>query len=244
MCGRYTLFIATEQIYRYFGIANPPPEVTDTDLKPSWNIAPQTMQPVIRLNLLTWQREMVLMRWGLVPFFSKEPTHSYSTINARTETILDKPIFREPMRKRRCLVPVNSYFEWQITNPDTKKKQPWAIGLASCEPFGLAGIWDHWESKDRTIQLETFAIVTCKPNALLRPLHDRMPVLIHPEDYDRWLDPGDPRNPPMDLLKPFPDALMKIWRVRPDVGSTRNNRSDLIEPFDPPADPGEPPMLF
>jgi hypothetical protein len=92
------------------------------------------MQPVIRLNLYTWQREMVLMRWGLVPFFSKEPTHSYSTINARAESILGKPIFREPMRKRRCLVPVNSYFEWQTTDPDTKKKQPWAIGLASGEP--------------------------------------------------------------------------------------------------------------
>lgn len=232
MCGRYTLFIATEQIYRYFGIANPPPEVTDTDLKPSWNVAPQTMQPVIRQNPHTSEREMVLMRWGLVPFFSKQPVHSYSTINARAETILDKPIFREPMRRRRCLVPVNSYFEWQVIDPDTKKKRPWAIGLASGEPFGLAGIWDHWENQDRTIELETFAIITCEPNALLRPLHDRMPVLIHPDDYQRWLEPGDPNNPPMDLLRPFPDALMHIWRVKPAVGNTRNNRPDLIDPID------------
>jgi putative SOS response-associated peptidase YedK len=156
------------------------------------------------------------------------------------------------MRRRRCLVPVNSYFEWQVTDPDNKKKQPWAIGLASGEPFGLAGIWDHWENKDCTIQLETFAIITCEPNILLRPLHDRMPVLIHPEDFDRWLEPGDPKNPPMDLLKPFPDAFMKIWRVKPAVGNTRNNRPDLIDPIEPEnpdkpddtVDPGDQPSLF
>jgi putative SOS response-associated peptidase YedK len=103
---------------------------------------------------------------------------------------------------------------------------------------------DHWENKPPTIVLETHAIVTCEPNALLRPLHDRMPVILHPDDYDRWLDPGDPRNPPMDLLKPFHEALMKIWRVKPDVGNTRNNRPDLLDPFDPQDDASQPPTLF
>ena len=92
--------------------------------------------------------------------------------------------------------------------------------------------------------LETYAIVTCVPNTLTRPLHDRMPVILHPDDYDRWLEPGDPKNPPVDLLKPYPDELMKAWRVKNDVGNPRNNRPDLIGPFDPPADPGDKPSLF
>lgn len=108
MCGRYTRFAATELIYSHFGIPMPSLEAPTAHAPPSWNVAPQSWQPVIRRNLMTWQREMVLMRWGLVPFWSKEPTHSFSTINARAEDILTKPAFREPLRKRRCLVPIDS----------------------------------------------------------------------------------------------------------------------------------------
>jgi putative SOS response-associated peptidase YedK len=154
MCGRYTRFAATELIYKHFGIPAPSPEAPTADAPPSWNVAPQSWQPVIRLNPITWQREMVLMRWGLVPYWCKEPTHSFSTINARAEEILTKPAFREPIRRRRCLVPINSYFEWQVIDPKTKKKQPWAIGLESGEPFAVAGIWDHWENKPPTMVLE------------------------------------------------------------------------------------------
>jgi putative SOS response-associated peptidase YedK len=244
MCGRYTRFAATELIYKHFGIPMPSPEAPTTEAPPSWNVAPQSWQPVIRLNPITWQREMVLMRWGLVPYWSKEPTHSFSTINARAEDILSKPVFREPMRRRRCLVPIDNYFEWQVLDPKTKKKQPWAIGLQSGEPFALAGIWDHWENNPPTIVLETYAVVTCEPSPSLRSLHDRMPVIVHPDDYSRWLEPGNPNNPPMDLLKPYPDELIKAWRVKPDVGNTRNDRPDLIDPYDPPSDPEPPPMLF
>lgn len=240
MCGRYARFIATEEIYTHFRVPRPKPEEV-TGIFPSWNVAPQSYQPVIRLSPITRQRDIVLMRWGLVPFFSKSPTHSYSTINARAEDILQKPVFREPMRRRRCLVPINNYFEWQIPDPDKpKKKQAWAIGLVSDEPFAVAGIWDRWEDPNSDLWLETYAIVTCAASPSIRHLHNRMPVIIPKQEHDRWLEPGDPKNPPIDLLVPFPDNLIKAWRIKPDVGNVRNDRPDLIDPIEP----EEPPMLF
>ncbi len=244
MCGRYTRFAATELIYKHFGIRLPRPESPSADPPPSWNVAPQTMQPVIRLNPDTGEREMVLMRWGLVPFFAQSPVFNYSTINARAETLLTKPAFREPFRRRRCLVPINSYFEWQALDPKKKTKQVWAIGLKSGEAFALGGIWERWVSKDKQVELESYSIVTTEPNEMLAPLHDRMPLILAPHDYPRWLEPGDPQRPPVDLLRPFDADLMKIWRVKPDVGNVRNNRPDLIDPFDPPTDPSNPPLPF
>lgn len=239
MCGRYTRFAATEVIYRHFGIRGP-----HTDLQeaaPSWNVAPQSMQPVIRLIPETGAREMVLMRWGLVPYFAESPTFNFSTINARAETLLTKPAFREPFRRRRCLVPVNSYYEWQALDAKRKKKVTWAIGLKTEGPFALGGVWDRWVSRDKRVQLESYSIITVEPNELLTFMHDRMPRLIDPRDYDRWLDPGDPQRPPLDLLRPYDDELMKVWRVKPDVGNVRNDRPDLIDPIEPPEDP---PSLF
>lgn len=190
------------------------------------------MQPVIRPNPDTGEREMVLMRWGLVPFFSNSPVFSYSTINARAETLLSKATFREPFRRRRCLVPVNSYYEWQVI--DSKNtKQAWAIGLKSEEPFALGGIWDRWVSPDRQVELESYSIITVEPNELLASMHDRMPLMIAPRDYERWLEPGDPQRPPIDLLRSYDEDLMKVWRVKLDVGNVRNNRPDLIDPIEP-----------
>ncbi|MGA2218481.1 MAG: SOS response-associated peptidase [Terracidiphilus sp.] len=249
MCGRYTRFAATELIYRYFGIKPPRPEPPTAELAPSWNVAPQTMQPVVRLNPDTGEREMVLMRWGLVPFFAVSPVFSYSTINARAETLLTKPVFREAFRRRRCLIPVNSYYEWQVNDPKKKTRQTWAIGLKTEEPFALGGIWDRWVSPDKQVELHSYSIITVEPNELLAPMHDRMPLMIAPRDYERWLEPGDPQRPPVDLLRPFDAELMKTWPVKPDVGNVRNNRPDLIDPIDPinpgdPVDPDDSPRLF
>jgi putative SOS response-associated peptidase YedK len=241
MCGRYTRFAATEEIYRHFGVSSSHSVSQGPELAPSWNVAPQTTQPVIRLNPDTGEREMVLMRWGLVPFFAENPTFNYSTINARAETLLTKPAFKEPFRRRRCLVPVNSYYEWQALDPKGKKKVTWAIGLQNEGPFALGGIWDRWVSPDKQVQLESYSVITVVPNELLRFMHDRMPLIIDPRDYTRWLDPGDPERPPVDLLRPYDDELMRIWRVKPDVGNVRNDRPDLIDPIEP---PDEPPTLF
>jgi len=243
MCGRYARFAATEMIYRYFRIPMPQPEPPN-EVVPSWNVTPQTMQPVIRRDPEGGRREMVLMRWGLVPFFAKSPVFNYSTINAKAETLLQLPSYREPFRRRRCLVPVNSYYEWQEI--DKRTKRTWAIGLKSGEPFALGGIWDRWVSPDKHTELESYSIVTVEPNELLAPLHKRMPLLIAPRDYERWLDPGDPQRPPVDLLRPYDADLMKIWRVKPDVGNVKNNRPDLIDPLDrnEPDGPGDSPGLF
>jgi putative SOS response-associated peptidase YedK len=186
------------------------------------------------------------MRWGLVPHFAKSPVFSYSTINAKAETLLTKPTFHEPFRRRRCLVPVNCYFEWQALDPKKKKKVTWAIGLKTEEPFALGGIWDRWVSPETGVALESYSVVTTEPNELLAPLHDRMPLIIPKRDEQRWLEPGDPQRPPVDLLRPFDSELMKIWRVKPDVGNVKNDRPDLINPIEPdePSKPDEPPMLF
>jgi putative SOS response-associated peptidase YedK len=137
------------------------------------------------------------------------------------------------------LVPVNNYFEWQVVDPKSRKKQAWAIGLKTEELFALGGVWDLWKNP-LGVRLESYAVVTTETNELLASLHDRMPLIIGPQDYDRWLDLGDSQRPPVDLLRPFDSDLMKIWRVKPDVGNVRNNRPDLIDP----AEPDDPPMLF
>jgi putative SOS response-associated peptidase YedK len=239
MCGRYARFAAVEMICRHFGVEIPPAAPPD-NLLPSWNVAPQTMQPVIRLDRDTGRREIVLMLWGLVPSFAKSPVFNFSTVNAKAETLLTKPTFREPFRKRRCLVPVDNYFEWQVTGPRKKTKQTWAVGLKTEKPFALGGIWDRWVSPDQRTVLESYSIVTTETNELLAPLHDRMPLIIAKRDEQRWLERGDPQRPPIDLLRPFDSEWMKCWRVKPDVGNVRNNRPDLIDPYEPPPDPEEP----
>jgi putative SOS response-associated peptidase YedK len=126
---------------------------------------------------------------------------------------------REPFRQRRCLVTVNNYFEWQVLDPRSKKKQAWAIGLKTEGPFALGGIWDVWKSQDG-VRSESYAVVTTETNELLASLHDRMPLIIALRDYNRWLEPGDPQRPPVDLLRPFDAELVKMWPVKPDVGTS------------------------
>jgi putative SOS response-associated peptidase YedK len=181
------------------------------------------------------------MRLGLVPYWSKTPAPNSDTVNAKAETILQKHSYREPIRKRRCIVPINNYFEWQKIDPnDRKKKVAWAIGLENGKPFGLAAIRDRWEAKDSDLFLEIFSIITCVPNDKLKPFYERMPVILRPEDYDRWLEPGDPQNPPLDLLVPFPSELTKAWRIKRDVGNADVNRPDLVDPNDPTSEPPDP----
>lgn len=133
-----------------------------------------------------------------------------------------------------------------MLDPKKKTKQTWAIGLKTDEPFALGGIWDRWVSPDKQVEVESYSIITVEPNELLAPLHDRMPLLIAPRDYERWLELGDPQRPPVDLLRPYDADLMKIWRVKPDVGKVGNNRPDLIDPIEPsePDQPDDSPRLF
>ena len=191
----------------------------------SYNIAPQSVQPVVRLNPGSGSREFALQRWGLVPFWAKDAKLGYSTFNARAEEVARKPAFSEALKKRRCLVPADAFYEWQQI--DAKTKQPFAIALKSGEPCAFAGLWESWQPPEGP-PLETFTILTTSPNEIMKPIHNRMPVILEPGDYARWLAPGDPARPPVDLLRPFPAEKMHAWPISSRVGNVRNNDAELL----------------
>ena len=200
---------------------------------PSYNVAPQSTQPVVRLNTDTGKPEFALMRWGLVPYWAKDPKIGYTTINARAEEVAEKPLYREAVKKRRCLVPADAFYEWQKLSG--KAKQPFAFGLKNGEPYAFAGLWERWKPKEGE-PLETFTILTTDPNELAERVHDRMPVILEPHDYRRWIEPGDPARLPIDLLRPFPAEKMRSWPVSDRVGNVRNDDAELLndrEPEDP-----------
>jgi len=227
MCGRFARKSTQQVLADWFGV-----ELEDMPwFAPTYNAAPQSVQPVVRLGGDSGSREFALLRWGLVPFWAKDSKPGYSTFNARSEEVAGKPAYREALKKRRCLVPADAFYEWQRLGPKTK--HPFAIGLKSGQPCAFAGLWDRWEPKDGE-PLETFTILTTDPNAVMEPIHNRMPVILEPRDYDRWLEPGDPARPPADLLRPFPAEQMCAWPVSDRVGNVRNNDPRLLEPWLPP----------
>lgn len=224
MCGRFARRSTQEVLADWFGV--------DLEEMPgfatSYNVAPQSVQPVVRLSRDTKRREFALLRWGLVPFWARDAKIGYSTINARAEDVAAKPAFREAFKKRRCLVPVDAFYEWHRLSG--KIRETYAFALKSGEPCALAGLWEHWRPKEGE-PLESFTILTTDPNELMEPVHNRMPVILEPRDYDRWLDPGDPARPPVDLLRPFQADKMTAWRVGGGVGSVRNDDPSLLEPM-------------
>jgi putative SOS response-associated peptidase YedK len=204
-------------------------EIDDSQLAPSYNVAPQSFQPVVRLNAETGMRELTVMRWGLVPFWSQDGKASFSTINAKSETIATSPAFREAWKQRRCLVPADWFYEWQKINEKTK--QPFAIATKDDTMFAFAGLFETWRDKATGRKLRTYTILTTDPNELMEPIHNRMPVILHRRDYERWLAPTEPAQLPVDLLRPYPAEEMKAWKVGKAVGNTRNNDPSLIEPL-------------
>ena len=218
MCGRFIRKSVLEELARYFGVS-----IEDAPFfAPSYNVAPQSFQPVVRLRQGAGAREIALMRWGLVPFWAKDLKIGYSTINARSEEVAGKPAFREALKRRRCLVPADGFYEWQRI--DEKTKQPFAIALKSGEPCAFAGLWERWEAGEGPT-LESFTILTTGPNELMQPIHNRMPVILEPGDYGRWLEAADTA----ELLKPYPAEKMRAWPVGSRVGNVRNNDAGLME---------------
>jgi putative SOS response-associated peptidase YedK len=226
MCGRYFRRSDKQQIAEAFRLGLP----TTFEILPSFNVAPQTFQPVARLSSETGERELVPMRWGLVPFWAKESKVAFSTINAKSETLSTSPAFREAFKRRRCLIPLDGFYEWQPLSP--KLKQPYAVGLTSGALFAVAGLWDRWKDKATGLYLETFTIITTDPNPLMEPFHNRMPVIVRPGDYERWLAPADPARLPVDLLRPYPEEEMQAWKVASAVGNVRNDSQELIAPLE------------
>lgn len=228
MCGRYGRRADKQRIAEWMQTHNTN-VFDDSYFAPSYNVAPQSLQPVVRLDSATGHRELTVMRWGLVPFWAKDSKIGYSTINAKSETVTSSPAFREAMKRRRCLVPAEWFYEWQKI--DAKTKQPYAIGLRDGSLFAFAGLWETWRDRTKAQVLETYTVLTTDPNEIMEPIHNRMPVILTPKDYQRWLAPGEPTHLPTDLLRPYPAEEMKAWKVGSAVGNVRNNATELIAPI-------------
>jgi putative SOS response-associated peptidase YedK len=227
MCGRYVRKADKQKIAEAFKAhAN----LDSLTLAPEdFNVAPSTFQPIIRQSREDTSRELVLMRWGLIPFFTKQlsDVKGISTINAKAETIQNSPTWREPFKKRRCLVPATAFYEWKKL--DAKTRQPYAITLPDTPLFAFAGLWDGWKDPQGN-WLQSFTIVTTEANELMSSIHTRMPVILHPRDYDRWLTRDLTRQPPVDLLRPYESEAMRMTEANPLVGNVRNNGPEMLLP--------------
>ena len=222
MCGRFARRSTQEVLADWFGVA-----LEEMPwFEPTFNAAPQSTQPVVRLNRDSGGREFALLKWGLVPFWAKDAKIGYTTINARAEEAPSKPAYREAFKKRRCLIPADAFYEWKRV--DAKSKLPYAFALEAGEPYAFAGLWESWRPKEGE-PLETFTILTTDPNALVEPMHNRMPAILEPRDYDRWLDVSDASRPPIDVLRPYPLEKMRAWRVSERVGNVRNDDAKLLD---------------
>ncbi len=219
MCGRYDLHNHPGAIALAMGLPYP------QDLIPRYNIAPMTDIPVVRIAA-DGAREMVMMRWGLVPRWAKDPSIGARMVNARGETVPTNNAFRIPFRRHRCLIPADGFYEWQKLRDG--RKQPLRIAMRDGSTFALAGLAERWLSPDGEV-LDSCTIVTINANALLAPVHERMPVIVPPAAYGRWLDVSG--EPPVDLLAPYPDDAMTVYPVSTRVNTVRNDDAALIEPL-------------
>lgn len=219
MCGRYELHSHPAAIALAFGLAYPP------QIHPRYNIAPMQQVPIVRLSG-AGERELVQMRWGLVPRWAKDPSIGAKLINARGETVAAKPSFRTALRRHRCLLPADGFYEWQARGDGPK--QPVRIGMKDGSVFGLAGLYERWLSPDGD-PLDTCTILTTQANGLLRSVHERMPVIVPPDSYARWLDPAT--EDAASLIAPFTAQPMTCWPVSARVNSVKNDDPECIEPL-------------
>jgi putative SOS response-associated peptidase YedK len=225
MCGRARLSSDVSEIKIRFAI---PPGRPAPNFAASWNVSPTDTLPVVGFNPKDHERGLTVMRWGLVPFWAKDIKVGFSNINAKAEGIETKPAFREAFRQRRCLVPVDNFYEWKKT---AAGKQPYAIALADRQIMALAGLWETWRSPAGE-RIRSFAIVTTTPNELCAELHNRMPVVLAPEAWPVWLGEEPAELPQLKaLLAPYPSDEMVAWPVSARVGNVKNNDASLIEPI-------------
>lgn len=227
MCGRYTLSDPGD-LLTDLGV-----EATNLELQPRYNIAPTQRVPVVRQQPdgddgEPGPRELVPLRWGLVPFWAKDLAIGNRMINARGETVAEKPAFRAALKKRRCLIPTNGFYEWA---KEDGAKQPYFIHLRDRRAFVFAGLWESW-SKGPEDPVETFTIITTEANDAVRPLHHRMPVILGPDAWDLWLDPAEnDRDALTHLLQPWADDDIAYEAVSRMVNSPRNEGPELLEPI-------------
>lgn len=220
MCGRYTLTTPTEALRQAFGLVDLP-----VALRPRWNIAPS--QHCLVITSHEGVRRGELMRWGLVPSWAKDPAVGNRMINARAETVAEKPSFRAAFRRRRCLVPADGFYEWKV---EGKKKVPSYVRERNGRPFAIAGLWECWKEPEGD-ELHSFTIVTTEPNATMAPIHDRMPAILTDDACRGWL--GEVERSPDELralLCPYSDDALETFEVSTRVNSPRNDDAQCIVP--------------
>ena len=219
MCGRFTLTVDPSQLEDIF-----PWAIIVHDLIPRYNIAPS--QPVAVIPNSPDHR-MELFRWGLIPSWAKDPSIGNRMINARAETINEKPSFKTPLKKQRCLIPADGFFEWKAS-PDGKSKIPYYIRLSSGQVFAFAGLWEIWSGPDGSI-IKSCTIITTLPNPLISTIHDRMPAILPPETYRQWVEPGEVNSAVIkELLAPYPADQMEAYPVSRNVNDPKNDTSSLV----------------
>ena len=214
MCGRFAFYSPTEAAAALFGVS------ASFELKPRYNIAPTQDIAAIRGN--DDERELTMLRWGLVPFWAKDPSIGNRMINARAETVAEKPSYRAAFRHRRCVVLADGFYEWRREND---AKTPYFISLASGEPFALAGLWENWTDKQTGESLQTTTLITTAANEFMQPLHHRMPVILQAAAANEWLAGS------VDLLEHAADRTpkLKAWPVDRRVNNARNEGEELVE---------------
>lgn len=235
MCGRFARFSPAHIFRMLFQLDE------FFDLPAQYNIAPGQDVYAVRgiiirdnpqrtASSVPYVREVTPMKWGLIPFWSKDPSIGVKMINSRSETINEKPAFRDPFKKRRCLIPTDGFYEWQKQKDGGK--QPYFIHMNDKKPFAFGGIWDTWKNPEGN-NIETFSILTTKPNELLKPIHDRMPVIIEPKQFDNWLNP-EIQEPAelIPLLEPFKATKMEAYPISTYINSPKNNSEQCIRPIE------------
>ena len=223
MCGRFGLTRPDKLDLERFGITESP------ELVPRFNIPPSSDILVVRERKGVTEAEMI--RWGLVPSWAKDVSIGNRMANVRSDTALEKSSFRAAMQKRRCLIPADVFFEWQDV-PGQKRRKPYAVALNGGEIFALGGVWEAWRPKGGGEWVITCAILTTEPNELLAPIHDRMPVIIRPDDYAKWISPSAGMAEVRQLVASFPSEEMKTWEISLMVNDPKTDDARVIAPID------------
>jgi len=221
MCGRYSQSQSAEIIAKAFQVDSVPA------LKPRYNIAPTQSVPTVLQTSASTNRQFKMLHWGLIPSWAKDPKMGGRLINARAETVNEKPAFRSAFRQRRCLVLADGFYEWQ-QQEDKKQKQPFYFRLSDGQPFAFAGLWEHWKGADGE-EIESCTLLTTEPNELMQPIHNRMPVILDPKDYDLWLD-SEVKKPELlqPLLRSYQTEEMTAYPVSKAVNKPSNDTAECI----------------
>jgi len=219
MCGRYSFAPDLKIVNQHYGIT-----IDDGEIEPNYNCAPSQKLPITSNDS---PQAMSFYTWGLIPFWAKDKSIGYKMINARGETLAEKPAFRNAWKTRRCLVPADAFYEWKKTQNPKEKKIPYRIFLPEQSIFSMAGIWEQWKNPDGEI-VRSFSIVTTQPNSLMAEIHDRMPVILSKENEKKWLMLNDEKSL-RDLIKPFPVEKMDAYQISTLVNTPKNNSKQIIE---------------